>query len=183
MRFIDMVPASKNKEYLKLAIVLGVLLTILGGFLLYVSFPLLSSTSAVLATQPVDPFDLIRGQYVIIRYEIGTIPSISGAEVGDSVYVVLEEDANGTSRYESASLGKPSGDDVFIKGQIDSIRGDNMGVEYGIEQYFFERGATFNTRGMEVEVRLSSGGRAAISELLEDGEPIEMEYRDKSVLS
>lgn len=106
---------TKNKEYLKLVVILLILFGILGGFLLYASFPLLSTKTVRLATQPVDPFDLIRGQYIIIRYEIGTIPSISGAEAGDNVYVLLEEDAEGISRYKDASLDKPSSDELFIK--------------------------------------------------------------------
>ena len=174
---------SKNKEYLKLAIILGVLFLILGGFLLYVSIPLLSTKTAVLATQPVDPFDLVRGQYIVIRYEIGSIPLIEGAEVGDNVYVSLMEDSNGTSRYKSASLDKPTKDDLFIRGQIKSIYGGSMGVEYGIEQYFFERGARFETRGMEVKVKLSGNGGARIVQLLQDGEPVKITYENKTLTS
>lgn len=174
---------SKNKEYLKLAIILGVLFLILGGFLLYVSIPLLSTKTVVLTTQPVDPFDLVRGQYVIIRYEIGSIPIIDGAEVGNNVYVSLMEDSNGTSRYKSASLDKPSNDDLFIRGQIKSIYKESMRVEYGIEQYFFERGARFETRGMEVKVKLSSNGRARIVGLLQDGEPVKITYENKTITS
>ena len=173
----------KNKEYLKLAVILVVLFLILGGFLLYVSIPLLSTKTAVLATQPVYPFDLIRGQYIVIRYEIGSISSIEGAEVGDNVYVSLMEDANGTSRYKSASLDKPSKENLFIKGQIKSIYGEKMQVEYGIEQYFFERGARFETRGMEVKVKLSNSGGARIVELLQDGAPIRITYENKTLTS
>jgi len=171
---------SKNKEYLKLAIILGVLFLILGGFILYVSIPLLGTKTAVLATQPVDPFDLIRGQYIIIRYEIDSIPPIDGAETGDNVYVSLMKDANGTSRYKSASLDKPSRDDLFIRGEITSIYESGMSVEYGIEQYFFERGARFETRGLEVEVKLSDNGGARIVELLQDGKPVEITYRNNT---
>jgi len=174
---------SKNKEYLKLAIILGVLFLILGGFLLYVSIPLLSTKTAVLATQPVDPFDLIRGQYIVIRYEIASIPSIEGAEVGDNVYVSLMEDANGTAGYKTASLDKPSKDDLFVRGQIKSVYGNDMRVEYGIEQYFFERGAKFETRGMEVKVKLSGNGGARIVELLQDGEPVKITYENKTPTS
>ncbi len=174
---------SKNKEYLKLIILLGILFLILGGFLLYVSIPLLSTKTAVLATQPVDPFDLIRGQYIVIRYEIASIPSIEGGEVGDNVYVSLMKDTNGTSRYKTASLDKPSKDDLFIRGQIKSIYGNNMQVEYGIEQYFFERGARFETRGMEVKVKLSSNGGARIIGLLQDGEPVKITYRNRTLTS
>ena len=174
---------SKKKEYLKLVIILGVLFLVLGGFLLYVSIPLLSTQTAVLATQPVDPFDLIRGQYIIIRYEIASLPLIDGAEVGDNVYVSLVEDINGTSRYKSASLDKPSKDDLFIRGQIKSIYEDSIRAEYGIEQYFFERGARFETRGMEVKVKLSGNGGARIVELLQEGKSVKITYENKTLTS
>lgn len=183
MQSIKMESKSKNKEYLKLAIILLILFGILGGFLLYVSYPLLSTKTVILATQPVDPFDLIRGQYIMIRYEIGTIPIIDGAELGDDVYTILEEDNNEIFRYKSASLNKPSKDDLFIRGQIKSIYGDSMYIEYGIEQYFFERGAKFNTRGITVKVKLSDNGGARIVELLEDGKPIKIEYENKTLTS
>lgn len=174
---------SKNKEYMKLTIILLVLFAILGGFLLYVSIPLLSTKTVVLATQPIDPFDLIRGQYILIRYEIASIPLIKGAEIGDNVYVLLTEDINGTSRYKSASLDRPSKDNLFIKGQVKFVYSDSMRVEYGIEQYFFERGARFKTRGMEVKVKLSDSGSARIVELLQDGEPIKITYENKTLTS
>jgi len=174
---------SKRAEYLKLLIFLGILFLILGGFLLYVSIPLLGNKTAVLATQPVDPFDLVRGQYIVIRYEIGSIPLVDGVEVGDYIYVSLLEDFNGTSRYNSASSYKPSKNDLFIKGQVKSIYGNDMQVEYGIEQYFFERGAVFDTGEMEVRVKLSNNGVARIVELLHDGKPIEITYKNKTLTS
>ena len=175
--------AKRNKEYLKLAIIIIVLLGILGGFLLYVSYPLLSTKTAILATQPIDPFDLIRGQYITIQYEIGTIPIISGATIEDNVYVILQKDENGTSHYKFASLDKPSNDNLFIKGQIKSIHGENMRVEYGIEQYFFERGAKFDTRKITVKVKLSEFGGARIAELLQNGKPIKIIYENKTLTS
>lgn len=180
---IKMEPKSKNKEYLRLVIVLLVLFIILGGFLLYVSIPLLSKKSIVLATLPIDPFDIIRGQYIVIRYEIGTIPLIKGAEINDNVYVILDEDDEGISRYKSSSLEKPSKDNLFIKGDIKSIGIDTMNVEYGIEQYFFERGAKFDAREMTVKVKLSGSGKARIVELLQDGKPIKIDYENKTLTS
>ena len=166
-----------------MVIVLFILFGILGGFLLYVSFPLLSTKTVVLATQLIDPFDLIRGQYINIRYEIGTIPFINGAEIGDTVYVVLEESKDSISRYKSASLDKPSHNDLFIKGEIKSVYSDKMSVEYGIEQYFFERNARFNTRSLAVKIKLSDSGGARIVELLHDGKPIIIEYENKTITS
>lgn len=83
--------------------------------------PLLSQKSVILATQPVDPFDLIRGQYIIIVYEINTIPFINGTKIGDSVYVILQEDENKTSRYKESSLTKPN-EGTFIKLKLPQLR-------------------------------------------------------------
>lgn len=177
--------ASRKKEYAKLLIVLGVIILILGSFITYLSIPYFSQKSIILATEPVDPFDPLRGQYIIIGYEIGRIPKIPKANFGDKIYVSVIEDESGIWRYDSSSLSKPSSGD-FIKGTIKSIPeyGNEMSVEYGIEQYFFERGASFNTRGMNVEVKLSSSGRAVITRLLdEDLKPLEITYEEKSWLS
>lgn len=174
---------DKNKEYLKLGIIALLLLIILGGFLLYVSYPLLSTKKVILATQPVDPFDIIRGQYMTIRYEIGTIQLINGSQVGDEVYVTLLEDATGISRYKSSSLDKPSRDELFIRGKIISMSEDNMRLEYGIEQYFFQRNARIEARDMDVEVKLSNKGGSRISRLLKDGQPVNIIYENKTYAS
>jgi uncharacterized membrane-anchored protein len=162
-------------------VALLVLLGIAGSFILYLSWPLLTGKTVVLATRPVDPFDIFRGQYITINYEIGSIPAIDGAREGESVYVVLEEDEGGIWRYEDASLVRPD-EGTFIKGVISSINGENMRVEYGIEQYFFERGAQLPRGALEVEVKLSKSGQARILQLLQDGEPIDIVYRDRNFI-
>jgi len=64
-----------NPQYTRLIIVLVAIVGIAGIFILYLSFPLLTGTDVILKTQPVDPFDLLRGQYLIINYDISTINS------------------------------------------------------------------------------------------------------------
>jgi uncharacterized membrane-anchored protein len=174
---------SKNKEFLKLAIVILVFAVILGIFIIYLSYPLLSTKTAILSTQPVDPFDIFRGQYITIRYEISSIPTLAEATVNDYIYILLKEDINGTARYESASLNKPSKDKLFIRGKIQRIYNNITQVEYGIEQYFFERDARFQTGGMQIKVKLADNGVARISELLRDNKPIEIVYEDKKITS
>jgi uncharacterized membrane-anchored protein len=49
-------------------------------------------------------------------------------------------------------------------------------VEYGIEQFFFERGATFSMRNITVEVKISRSGQARISKILQNGQPLKIEY-------
>ena len=48
-------------------------LVIIGGFVAYKEFTLKTGDEILLKTLPVDPRDLFRGDYVILRYEIGTI--------------------------------------------------------------------------------------------------------------
>ena len=55
-----------------------------------------------------------------------------------------------------------------------------MRVEYGIEQYFFERNAQFETRDLQIKVKLGDSGQARITQLLRNGKPIEITYTNKS---
>ena len=177
-----MTQVDSKKEVYKLIAILLVLGLIGGGFLLYLSIPLLSDTSVILSTQPVDPFDPIRGQYMVIRYEINSIPVLENAKKGNNVYVLLEEDSNGVSRYKSAHFSKPEG--IFIKGQVTSISTNTMRMKYGVEQYFFQRGARFDTRINNIELKLSSGGRSTIVAVLDENlEPVKITYRNLTLTS
>ena len=170
------------KQYTRLILALVVLIGIAGTFILYLSWPLLTGKTIILATRPVDPFDILRGQYIIINYEINSLPLIEEAKQGDSVYVSLKKDENKIWRYQSASLNKPQEGD-FIKGAIRSVSGGDMAIEYGIEQFFFERDAEFPQRDLTVEVKISSSGQARISKLLHEGKPINITYKKPSLTS
>src|SRR3989338_1553885 len=158
---------ESNLEFLKLAIIIAVFIVILGSFILYLSWPLMTGSTLVLATQPVDPFDPLRGQYMTIRYNINTVPTQVNASAGDTIYVSLKEDAEGIARYTGTSLRQPS-KAPFIKGEIKQIYDNEARIEYGIEQYFFERNAQFETQDIQVEVKVSSAGQARITRLLKD---------------
>ncbi len=174
--------SERNKEFLNLIIIIVALIVILGSFILYLSWPLMTGSAMVLATQPVDPFDPLRGQYMTIRYEINVVPKPINASTGDTIYVSLKEDAEGIARHAGTSLRQPS-KGMFIKGEIKQIYGDETRIEYGIEQYFFERNAQFETQNIQVEVKVSSGGQARITRLLKDGKPLKITYQNKSLLS
>ena len=58
-----------------------------------------------------------------------------------------------------------------------------MRVEYGIEQYFFERNAEFSTRNMQVAVKVDSNGNARITRLMQDGKPVVINYQNASLTS
>lgn len=169
------------KNYTKLIVFISVMILGFGIAIVYLSWPLLTGKTYILDTMPVDPFDVIRGQYIEIRYEISTInlmgDEFSSEDVGKNIYVLLEEDEEGISRFKEASFEKPDAND-FIKGEIKSVGNGRVDVEYGIEQFFFERDAKFSTRGMQVEVKVDNSGQARINRLMKDGEELEIQYRN-----
>jgi uncharacterized membrane-anchored protein len=125
-----------------------------------------------LRTAPIDPRDLLRGDYVRLNYEISRIGAdrIEGAgketplKKGTPVYVVLKEGSNGLYDLGHARLQKPN-DGIFLKGRTlyphhTLQTGQPLWMAYGIEAYFVEQGA-----GVEIEKR--RGDRAGMQVPLE----------------
>ena len=150
--------------------------------MLYNQWPFLTGKKIVLAIQPIDPFDLFRGQYITINYEISRINDVEGFKEGDSVFISLKEDELGIWRKESVSKWKPDKGD-FIKGEVTSVYGNTLRVEYGIEQFFFERHAELPTINITVEAVVANSGRAKLVQLLHNSEPIKIEYEEFDIKS
>ncbi len=127
-----------------------------------------------LQTVPVDPRDLLRGDYVVLRYEISTVPStgLEYARSGYVVYVELVERSRDQWVAGDVDLQPHAGWDRFIQGTVVRFSGDRLEVEYGIEAYFVPEG-----RGREIEragdldvvMALDDEGRAVIRHLIVDG--------------
>ncbi len=123
-----------------------------------------SGEKVVLQTVPVDPRDLLRGDYVVLAYEISTYQA-GRFGVGDVVYVELAERGGA---WEPVAIGARHPGGTAIRGQI--VRPG--WIEYGIEAYFVPEG-----RGWEIEtaddvdvvVSLGADGRARIRHLVVDG--------------
>lgn len=122
-----------------------------------------NGVEVLLQIAPVDPRDLLRGDYVTFQYNISRLDSYYSQkqkiENGDTVYVVLRQ--NG--KYwvmKSIQKTKPAGDDLFIKGKVE---GDGR-IIYGIEQYFIPEG-----KGQNFNFRNS---RAAAMVVIDDGNAV-----------
>jgi len=171
-----------KKQYIGLIAVLALVLVVTVSFIIYNQWPFMTGKKIVLATHPVDPFDPFRGQYMAINYEISRINDIEGFKEGDSVYISLKADEQGIWREESISKSKPDKGD-FIKGEVISVYGDSIRIEYGIEQFFFERYAELPTRNITVEAVVANSGRAKLVQLLYNGEPVDIEYEKFGIKS
>ncbi len=151
-------------------------------------------TEVILQARPIDPRDLLRGDYVALSYDIsslaaGALKDKPVPKKGATVYVKLAPKADGL--YQAVSLHQEevavSGKEVLISARV--IGGDNCGgarnlfcdklqLKYGIERYFVPQGEgrelekARNEGKIAVVVAVTPAGRAAIKRLLLDGKPV-----------
>jgi uncharacterized membrane-anchored protein len=145
-----------------------------------------------LQTQPVDPRDLLRGDYVVLRYDIsqlaaGALAGKPAAERDAVVFVKIAPNANGL--YEAVSVhAEPvavTAPEVLIRGRVAYSCGsagrtfcDRLTIKYGLESYFVPEGEgkkleqARNQQKLRVVAAVLPSGRAAIKRLLLDGEPV-----------
>jgi uncharacterized membrane-anchored protein len=167
-------------------LLLGVFwLLIIVGFIANKELTLRTGQEVLLKTIPVDPRDLFRGDYVILRYDLSTIDlnRLSGGsqslKQGNVVYVTLSVGEK-YATVSSVSTVQPTGG-LFLKGRVKQLQWNHMTVEYGIESYFVPegKGRTIERqlgRTMDVKVAVDASGAAVIHSLLVDDK--EMAFRD-----
>lgn len=161
----------------------AVQLIIVLGFFAQRMYTFRVGREVILTTRAVDPRDLIRGQYVNLRYEIGLIPAGMVEEkkiiAGDTVFVSLQRD-DYTGVYHVAVVNKtpPKDFQLFIRGTahsglIDDPRnGYSLRVGYGIERYFIPATTpvdtwrdTWRSGDVRVHARVDKQGNAVIERL------------------
>jgi uncharacterized membrane-anchored protein len=148
----------------------------LAGWALYEQSHLLpgEGTSIVVRTRPVDPRDMLRGQYVALAYNFGRVsdfPKIPARVVaGDEVWAVLapEKDSYVPVELLADAPAQLAAGQVVLRGTAKS----SQSIEYGIESYFVPEGTeTPNTNRLTVRLRIGKQGVARIEEVYLNGVP------------
>lgn len=146
----------------------------------------------LLLTVPVDPRDLLRGDYVSLNYEISTISAsqLTGPVPSDGkphrLYVRVVPGPDGEAwTVQSASVEPLEGDggvvlrtkpvvlDRLAAGASASIR-----VRYGIERFYVPEGEggtlerATGTKRLTVDVRVADSGEAQIRSVMIEGKPV-----------
>ena len=116
-----------------------------------------------LQAQPVDPLDVFRGNYVVLRYEISTLPVLGDVRRGERVCARLQE-SDGVWRASYADPGQPSGTVICGRARDDASPGETVGIEYGIETYYASA-----ERAREIESSIAGGRLYVVVDLDDDG--------------
>jgi uncharacterized membrane-anchored protein len=142
----------------------------------------------LLETRPVDPRDLLRGDYVILNYKISDVPGnvfspplAKEVPAGTAVYVGLRshgqffEVSRARLEYFEADA-----DEVVLRGRSVWQWGspNNVHVDYGLGRYYVGEGKG-NPRGkLTVQVAVPDSGQGRIKDVLIDGKPYAEAMKD-----
>ncbi|WP_438748670.1 GDYXXLXY domain-containing protein [Pararhizobium sp. O133] len=175
------------------AILVALLQTAVLGYMIESRASILrNGVDVVLKTIPVDPRDLLRGDYVVLSYDISNISAdkITGGfptEATDAqVSVRLEKQHDGFWTISEASFGTlaPKEGTVIARSSpfyfypaTDSAP-SSVNVEYGIERYYVPEGDGLvleqarNASALSVTASVDDGGRMQIRSIAIDGKPL-----------
>lgn len=182
-----------TKPFAAVALAVALVQTSILGYMIEGRASILrSGTEVLLKTVPVDPRDLLRGDYVILTYEISNISttSIAGTRPQDGevarLNVRLTPGTDGFWIVSEASFDPLAAEDgsVVLISQPITIYGwewENAGsltVPFGIERFYVPEGEGKpiedgrNEGRVSVAARVSEDGQAQIRALMLDGEPL-----------
>jgi uncharacterized membrane-anchored protein len=118
-----------------------------------------------LKAQPIDPLDVFRGNYVVLRYEISTLQLVRGVRRGDRLCADLFKSSAGTYGARFAYPDPPTdGKTICGRARTDARDGTSVGIKYGIETYYASA-----ERAREIESSIRRGQLYVVVDLDEDG--------------
>lgn len=151
-----------------------------------------SGTQVVLQTRPIDPRDLMRGDYVILGYDISTVRAadIKGPRVGDgrTVFVAIKKGQDGIWRFSRAAFSRFSDlapDEAQLRGtsryRVITDGDYAVPLDYGIERYYVPEGEgrviedSQRQQRITVVLAVDAKGTAVIKALRDDGRQLYQE--------
>lgn len=148
----------------------------------------------LLQTRPVDPRDFLRGDYVVLDYDISSMPAGALKDQpsdGKRTMVFVKLAPNPEGFFQAVSVHAApvavTAPEILIRGRVSSGANcgtdrkrfcDRLQLRYGLERYFVPQGegkeleAARNERKITVAAAVTPGGQAAIKRLLLDGKPV-----------
>lgn len=182
-------PPSARFHIIAAIVVAGLQTLILGYTIQSRASILAGGMQVMLKTAPVDPRDFLRGDYVVLNYDISSVPvsTVTGgipAEAGEqTLWVRLRRQPDGFwAVVESSFKQLPAAPDTVVLRSLPFYsygpgNGETIRVEYGIERYYVPEGEgkpleeARNDGVVSIAASVSPSGTAQIRSLVVDGKP------------
>ncbi len=136
-------------------------------------------------TQPIDPSDPFRGKFVVLNYQASRFEITDGTQWtrGESVFVRLQQNADGFAEIVSLEKVAPIDDNHYVKATINRVWGKNpvqVSVRYPFERFYMEESKAPKAEAMFRDLWRDSSttvyglvvvhqGAAALEDVLVDG--------------
>ena len=168
-------------------LVIVALQTAVLGYMIFDRTSILNSAQVVtLKVKPVDPQDMFRGDYVVLRYDISQIET--AALGGDDNYIqgswayltLTQQNGAWTPTAVNNSMPSSAQGAVILRGKVDSVRPNSdanppsLSLTYGIESFFVPQGqgkAIEDERqkgDLSADIAVDAQGRGAVKDLRRD---------------
>jgi uncharacterized membrane-anchored protein len=149
-------------------------------------YALAHGKAILLETRPVDPRDLLSGDYLMLNYKISDVPTNlfsppvkEDLPFGTKIFVALAPGTNEfytVTRASTNALAPSSDAEVVLSGKSTYAwrnTTNSIHVEYGIERYYVAEG-TGNPHGkLTAQAVVPASGRAKLQRVFLDGKPYE----------
>lgn len=169
-------PHGPRSPRARLGWAVGAQLALAGGLMLPLVPDHFGATTVTLRTEPVDPRDLLRGQYLVLGYSVSRVRAGAGVEEGRPAYVPLTRGSDGVWTGSEALAQRPASG-VFLKGQVGWVSGGRASLNYGLERFYLSESAALQqerlgTAGLLASVKVARSGRARLVGLSRNGAAI-----------
>ena len=159
---------TKGSRLLIIAVIAQ--MAVLVGMYVTAALPLWTGAEIRLATAPVDPRSLFRGDYALLSYDISEIDStyfknLDELRHGEIVFILLSN-TDEVSRLDGVTLMKPS-EGRFVRGRLQNPNSSlaTQRIRYGIEAFFAPK-----EEALLLEKKLRTGAVAVVF-LSQNGKP------------
>lgn len=160
------------------ALVVGAQLFAIGAFAAPKAYTLTHGTEVLLQAQPVDPYDLFRGEYARLSFaDIEKMPSTVKFQHRERVFVLLQKSpdhwrAIGVSREKPAVAN----DQVALAGTVEYDYGNYITIEYGFSRLYMPEGRSRdlerNAKDVKAIIAVDQSGNACIKRVEQRGRVI-----------
>ena len=90
-------------------------------------------------TRPVDPYDVFRGKYIQLDYEVSTYKTKDDFKRGEVIYVAIGTDSLGYAQVETVSKWEEDMNrSSYVKAEVQYCYNDKLEIKLPFERYYME---------------------------------------------